>query len=214
MKATRAFYFSSRILEWEAKIAKFANFLPSAEWLTQARAFAAVLVALSSGCTSSSTPAATCGKAADAGAGTWTDTNTCLMWQDPLFVDRRNWDDAFTACDTLELAGYAGWRLPTLDELRSIARGCPATATGGACTVTDACLESTCSSDLCQGCAELSGPGPGGCYRLSNLIGDCMTTWTSSAVPDIPDEVWTVGFGGCHVLHYPKTMNINTRCVR
>jgi hypothetical protein len=168
---------------------------------------------LSAGC-SSNKPAATCDNAADAAVGTWTDTSTCLMWQDPLFADRRAWTDAVAACETLDLAGYDDWRLPTLDELRSLARGCPATVTGGACAVTDDCLGSCCWSDACQGCAELSGFGPGGCYRLSNLNGDCMTTWTSSVVPDMPEEVWTVGFAGCHVLHFPKTMDINTRCVR
>jgi formylglycine-generating enzyme required for sulfatase activity len=137
-----------------------------------------------------------------------------MMWQDPLFVDRRAWDDAVAACETLELAGYDDWRLPTLDELRSLARGCPATITGGTCAVTDDCLESSCWSDVCQGCAELNGPDPGGCYRLSTLNGDCMTSWTSSVVTDMPDDVWTVGFGGCHVLHYPKTTDLNTRCVR
>lgn len=171
---------------------------------------AAVLLA---GCASKK-PAATCGKVADAGVGAWNDTSTCLMWQDPLFVDRRAWADAAAACETLDLAGYDDWRLPTLDELRTLARGCPATATGGACAVTDDCLESSCWSDVCQGCAELSGSVPSGCYRLWTLTGDCMTTWTSSVVPDMPDQVWTVGFAGCHVLYYPKTMDINTRCVR
>lgn len=175
---------------------------------------ALVFLVSASGC-SPSRRAGACGTATDAGpTGTWTDPNTCLMWQDPLFVDPRTWTEAVAACDALELAGTVDWRLPTLDELRSIARGCPATVTGGACAVTDDCLESSCWSDACQGCDELSGPGVGGCYRLAVLNGDCMTSWTSSVVPDTPDDVWTVGFGGCHVLHHPKSLVINTRCVR
>lgn len=175
-------------------------------------AFAIVLV----GCKWDRDPV-TCGKVTDAGAGTWTDAITCLTWQDPLFVELKDWADAVAACDNLELAGYADWRLPTLDELRSLARGCAATVTGGPCAVTDDCLQSSCWSDVCQGCAdaELEGPAPGGCYRISSLTGDCMTSWTASVVPDVPDDAWTVGFGGCHVLHYPKVLSqVHVRCVR
>jgi hypothetical protein len=148
-------------------------------------------------------------------AGMWTDPTTSLVWQEPQFVVQRSWAEAATSCNELELAGYQDWRLPTIDELRSLARGCDATVTGGACGVTDDCLETACSSAACDGCAEYGGPDPEGCYRPSSLTADCMTTWTSDVPPDMPDDVWTVGFAGCHVRHFPKTWdNLNTRCVR
>jgi hypothetical protein len=156
-----------------------------------------------------------CSKRDVAGEGTWTDTATCLMWQDPPVEQHRLWDKATEYCSTLELGGYDDWRLPTLDELRSLAAGCPATVTEGTCGVTNDCLENSCWSEDCKGCPELQGPSPEGCYRLSSLTGNCMTTWTSTVAPDQPEDVWTVGFGGCHILRYAKTFaTINTRCVR
>lgn len=150
-----------------------------------------------------------------ADAGMWTDPASSLMWQEPQFVEQRPWAEAAKACDALELAGYDDWRLPIIDELRSLARGCDATVTGGPCGVTDDCLETSCSSAACDGCPEFGGPDPDGCYRSESLTADCMTTWSSDAPPDLPEDVWTVGFAGCHVRHFPKTWdNLNTRCVR
>jgi hypothetical protein len=169
------------------------------------------------GCSVSSILTTGCGSAQTAAmrTETWTDPATSLMWQQPQFTAQRAWADATEACAALELAGYADWRLPTLDELRSVARGCAATVTDGACGVTDNCLETTCSSAACDGCEEYGGLEPDGCYRPASFTGDCMTTWTSSIPPDMLEDAWTVGFGGCHVRHFPKTQdNLNTRCVR
>jgi hypothetical protein len=147
--------------------------------------------------------------------GVFTDNSTGLTWQNPLFVEQRPWLDAVSSCDALELADFNDWRLPTIGELRSLAHGCESTVTGGACGVTDDCVEDSCFSPACNGCTELGGPSPEGCYRLPNLTGNCMTSWTSSEPPEMPERAWTVGFAGCHILTYPKAQtNINTRCVR
>jgi hypothetical protein len=146
---------------------------------------------------------------------TWSDPATGLTWQDPPFAEHYAWADAGPLCTALRLDGQTDWRLPTLDELRTLARGCPATVTGGACVVTDACSATTCWTDVCQGCEENGGSGSEGSYRLPVLTGDYMTSWTSTVPPDAHDLAWTVGFGGCHVMTFPKDQdNINVRCVR
>ena len=45
-------------------------------------------------------------------------------------------EDASIYCETLNADGYSDWRLPTLDELRSLVRHCPETFTGGSCPAT------------------------------------------------------------------------------
>ncbi len=51
--------------------------------------------------------------------GTITDTDTKLTWQAVVDETARTWDDAVAYCDALALDG-GGWRLPRLNELRSL----------------------------------------------------------------------------------------------
>lgn len=56
----------------------------------------------------------------DNGDGTVTDVNTGLMWlQDP--GDKVGYDEAVAMVDDFSFAGYDDWRLPTIDELYSLA---------------------------------------------------------------------------------------------
>ncbi len=64
--------------------------------------------------------------------GVWTDPKTGLMWarinigqewkngQCIGEVKSLNWEDAQKACKDFRLAGYSSWRLPTLDELKTL----------------------------------------------------------------------------------------------
>jgi len=53
--------------------------------------------------------------------GTVRDKNTSLLWQKVDDGVPRTWGDALSYCEDLELAGFADWRLPTLQELIGIA---------------------------------------------------------------------------------------------
>ena len=64
--------------------------------------------------------------------GVWTDPKTGLMWarinigqewkngQCIGEAKSLNWEDAQKACKDFRLAGYSSWRLPTLDELKTL----------------------------------------------------------------------------------------------
>lgn len=56
----------------------------------------------------------------DNGDGTVTDYATGLMWQQADDGQTRDWIDALSYAENLELAGYDDWRLPNVKELQSI----------------------------------------------------------------------------------------------
>ncbi len=55
----------------------------------------------------------------DNGDGTVTDEVTGLMWQQTPTSGSISWEEANEYCESLELAGYDDWRMPTLKELYS-----------------------------------------------------------------------------------------------
>jgi len=56
----------------------------------------------------------------DHGNGTYTDLLTGLMWGNPLSLPHMYWDDAVAAVEELTTGGYSDWRMPTVDELRTL----------------------------------------------------------------------------------------------
>ena len=55
----------------------------------------------------------------DNGDGTQTDLETGLMWQKEI-QSQRNWTNAISYCESLELGGHTDWRLPNAAELVSL----------------------------------------------------------------------------------------------
>ena len=59
----------------------------------------------------------------DDGANVVIDRENGLMWQDDSKAAsvKASWHEALKQCETLNLGGYSDWRLPTRDELDSLA---------------------------------------------------------------------------------------------
>ncbi len=147
--------------------------------------------------------------------GCWLDPTTDLMWEDPPSEGIMTWDSAVSYCAALSLAvhGAGEWRLPTISELRTLVRGCPATEDGGACGVTDACLDDPCNHDC--GCGSvMGGPGADGCYWDPALEGGCSYYWSSSSHAADPSYAWGVGFYYAVVHVDCKDDYDSVRCVR
>jgi hypothetical protein len=151
--------------------------------------------------------------------GTWYDETTGLLWQEPPGSNAANayhWQYAVAYCSALNLAGFDDWRLPTISELRSLIRECPPTELGGACGVTDSCLEMSCETGACYGCTLQGGPAiPHGCYFSPELYGDCMWFWWSqNDCSDSWPNAWGVDFMEGDVGASDKEIPSSARCVR
>ncbi len=148
--------------------------------------------------------------------GCWVDPTTGLMWADPP-AEWLSWEEAISFCAALSLTGHGPgeWHLPTISELRTLARGCPFTEEGGGCAVTDECL-TACWTPTCRfGCGMLGGPGPEGCYWDPALSGECGIAWSSSAeVETDPEFAWGYDFFGGGIDWFYASQAFGVRCVR
>lgn len=144
---------------------------------------------------------------------TWTDSTSSLTWQVMPTGGFMNWSNAKTHCSDLDLDG-GGWRLPSIDELRTLIRGCPATEDGGSCNVEEGgCLRWSCRDETCDGCSGGDGPASG-CYWPDNLQGGCTWYWSSSPVEDGDGVAWGVNFVFGHVYTNLILDVPSVRCVR
>ena len=122
---------------------------------------------------------------------------------------KMTWDEAVDYCDNLTECGYSDWHLPTINELRTLIQNCSETETGGACGVTDSCLESDCytSSD----CAPNN-------YVIMNgyfsKLGDAKILWSSSNY--LNSSAWIADFRSGGIFSSSKSSfdSKYVRCVR
>lgn len=126
----------------------------------------------------------------------WRDPVTRYVWEDPRGSWYPSLAEARAYCDDLSLAGHGPgeWHVPTIDELRTLVRGCDITAIGGDCGVTDACSSESCFNDACYGCDCETGPGFRGCYWSEYLRGECGRYRSSTVDPDQPHLGWYLDF--------------------
>ncbi|MBI5386351.1 MAG: DUF1566 domain-containing protein [Verrucomicrobia bacterium] len=145
----------------------------------------------------------------------WEDDASGLVWQDPSSGSTYDYDSAVFYCDGLSWAGYDDWRLATIGDLRSLIRGCAATAPGGACGADEFCSDGSCRREECGGCTSQNGPGTGGCYWDAGLSGSCgLGYWSSSSYAGDAAVAWVVYFSNGYVGNVDKVNPYDARCVR
>jgi len=115
----------------------------------------------------------------------WNDPETGLDWEMNATEDELGYAEAQGYCDGLAKGGFDDWRLPTIEELRTIADDALATADGGDCPVTDDYSFSTTETPPepppgCYAAMPSLGIGVGGCYWRAPFVGTCSNTWSQS----------------------------------
>ena len=173
--------------------------------------------------------------------GEWCDGEADLCWQNPVEDVEMNWYHAageshitlnpygaVDYCGDLVWAGHSDWRLPEIDELIGLIRGCQAGDTTGQdecseCGVVDPdCLDYTCKEDdpNCEPCPYLEGPDddPPGCFWEPELRGPCAESdkayWSVSPYTHDPDYAWMVYFPAAAVVDGELESKALVRCVR
>lgn len=153
----------------------------------------------------------------DTSAGT-VDPSAGLVWQ--VGGNGVDWESADELCTSIE---GNQWRLPNIDELRSVLRtgvnsGCAVNMTGGECGLTEqgGCLENLCDN-ACRDCITGGGPGQNGCYWEWALGGECGWTWSSSECPNCPgvgNQYWGMSFTTGYISFIAGGDTAGVLCVR
>lgn len=124
--------------------------------------------------------------------------------------------DADLYCESLTEGGVTGWRIPTISELRTLIRNCPATEAGGECGVTDDCLskEDCWVFGICESCAYAVDHSSFGSKALGSDGTLCSSSKTGEVGPNY-EKIWCVDFGYARIIDFEKGLyQYSFRCVR
>ncbi len=117
------------------------------------------------------------------------DSSTGLIWS---AIANMTWNEAVSYCENLRETGgvCGGWRLPNINELRTLIIRCAGTMPGSSCDVKDPdCLSyEECWSDDCY-CEYTEGG------FFSKFGDEHEIYWSSSALVDDTSRAWGVYFG-------------------
>ncbi|MBP5202100.1 DUF1566 domain-containing protein [bacterium] len=117
------------------------------------------------------------------------------------------WSEAVFYCENLEEGGIRKWRLPNIDELRTLVQECSGTVTGGECHVSHerGCL----SYDSCWSRSCLCELDESGKY---SKFGDLGGLWSSSETGD--EGAWHIDFYEAKIVDVHKQDSYAVRCVK
>jgi len=129
---------------------------------------------------------------------------------------KMNWNSAVSYCENLTEDGHSDWRLPNIDELRTIIKNCPKTETGGECNVSEkgGCLSQQCLGEPSEGLCFCTYKESNGGYYSKLGDPDGIWLWSSSALPDNSNKRWRVGFSTGLVISSEASVGFHVRCVR
>lgn len=137
------------------------------------------------------------------------------------------WDEAKSYCENLDEKNHTDWRLPTISELRTLIKNCPATEPGGKCKVSDNCLTGSCWSNACKECVNknriykncesnwffclIDSPDTLGKH---SVLGHKGWFWSSSQHMGADKVMWFVSFNGGFIAYAPTNPKLKVLCVR
>lgn len=144
----------------------------------------------------------------------YTDPETLLTWSAEA-ENAMDWDTAVAYCEDLDEGGFSDWRLPTIDELRTVIQNCEKTQPGGICALSDPdhllYEEDYVSEDCSCGYVENNN---GGYYSKLGYSDELGNIWSSSVEPDDPSEILGLLFYDGSAGYYLRSDVIYARCVR
>ena len=128
-----------------------------------------------------------------------------LVWSDRSSSEMK-WYEAKQYCENLSEGGFTDWRLPNVDELRSLIHNHSGTQTGGTCKISEKAGK-LAGSDRTSDCNGRNGSN-------FSKLGDTGWFWSSSTYVNNRNCAWRVGFYYGYVSYIVKDSYGSVRCVR
>ena len=130
-----------------------------------------------------------------------------------------NWYEADAYCKNLKEGGYSDWRLPIIDELRTIIKDCDRTGIRGECRISEnngfLSLDSEYSGyhdvyTVCDCKYKYERP-----HNFSIFGDGGVMLWSASSRSDNAVHAWGVDFSKAGIFYYDKSERSgNVRCIR
>ena len=136
-----------------------------------------------------------------------------LEWSRPS--NKMDWNAAKQYCDNLAESGFTDWRLPNIDELRTLIKNCPKTETDGECKVSEKNGHLSSEDWRPKGSCYCDSRQNNSGYYSKLDDDDKVWLWSSSTISDLNDRAWRIDFSSGTVDYsHITTSVINVRCVR
>ena len=129
-----------------------------------------------------------------------------LQWSNKA-SEKMKWKNAVNYCRNLTEGGFDDWRLPNIDELRTLIIDNPDTETGGTCKISEKNHQLSYKKDwtvVCNGREN----------KKHSKLNDTGLFWSSSVLTDFSDDRWNVGFNTGRISNASMDEYISVRCVR
>lgn len=132
-----------------------------------------------------------------------------LQWSDKA-QQQMNWNDAINYCKNLNEQGHSDWRLPNIDELRTLIINHDGTKTGGTCKISEKSGKLSSNDISIVDCAY------GRTGNNFSKLGDSDWFWSSSLMSDNKHYAFRVFFTEGNILQGSNDdlFKHNVRCVR
>jgi len=130
-----------------------------------------------------------------------------LIWSDPS-SNKMNWSSAKQYCEDLTESGFTDWRLPNIDELRTLIQNHSETQTGGSCPISE-------KAGITRSVMGIGGLCNGRNGSNFSKLGDTKEFWSSTTASYGSGKyAFFIDFNDGGLLEIAKTCKHYIRCVR
>ncbi len=133
-----------------------------------------------------------------------------------LAPEKMKWSEGITYCYNLSECGFKDWKMPNIDELRTLIQGCSGSITGGACPISEKADKLAQSDYQIGNCVcEINDYNLTiGHSKLCDSTDDLSYCYSSSKLSNNSDFVWVIDVNHGTIYYDDHVSENYIRCIR